>query len=63
MFDAAAALFTSTPKLDARILPRGGHNFEYSNKASDLHDSRVQFINSLVSWLRYHAHLDTLLTE
>lgn len=49
IFDRAAALFTKVPKIDARILAGGGHNFEFSNNASLLQDARNDFVSSLVS--------------
>ena len=48
IFDHAASLFTNTPKLDARLLPGGGHNFEFSRNASLLQKAREDFINDLV---------------
>ena len=49
IFDRAAGLFTNTPKLDARLLPGGGHNFEFSRNSSLLQKAREEFINGLVS--------------
>jgi hypothetical protein len=49
IFDGVANLFTNTPKLDARILEGGGHNFEFSKNASVLRESRVAFVNFLQS--------------
>lgn len=47
-FDWVAGLFTNTPKLDARILPGGGHNFELGKNAAALQEARESFINTLV---------------
>jgi len=48
IFEQATSFFTNTPRLDAKFLLGGGHNFEFSNNASTLYDFRVQFIDSLV---------------
>jgi len=48
IFDHAAGMFTNAPKLDARILPGGGHNFEFSKNASLLQKAREDFIDGLV---------------
>ncbi|TVY39193.1 putative 2-oxoglutarate-dependent dioxygenase [Lachnellula occidentalis] len=46
-FDWVAGLFTNAPKMDARILPGGGHNFELSKNAPALQEARESFINTL----------------
>jgi hypothetical protein len=46
--DKITKWFINTPKLDAKILPGGGHNFEFCKNAGLLQDAREQFVNSLV---------------
>ncbi|TVY89370.1 putative 2-oxoglutarate-dependent dioxygenase, partial [Lachnellula willkommii] len=55
IFDWVAGLFTNTPKLDARILLGGGHNFELSKNASALQEARESFINTLNPPLPAHT--------
>jgi hypothetical protein len=48
LFDAAAKLFISAPRLEAELLPGGAHNFEFSTNAGALRDRRTRFVRSLV---------------
>jgi hypothetical protein len=49
--------------LDAKLLPGGGHNFEFCENASLLQETRESFINSLVSSPKFRVrHADILYT-
>ncbi|PBP23460.1 hypothetical protein BUE80_DR005581 [Diplocarpon rosae] len=48
IFDHAASLFTNAPRKEARLLPGGGHDFEFSKNAWLLQAARDSFIDSLI---------------
>ncbi|CZR65450.1 related to oxidoreductase, 2OG-Fe(II) oxygenase family [Phialocephala subalpina] len=48
IFDHAAGLFVNAPRKEARILPGGGHDFEFSKNAWILQAARDSFVDSLV---------------
>lgn len=48
ILDHAATLFTNAPRVDARILLGGGHDFEFSKNEAVLQEARDEFVNSLV---------------
>ncbi|KAK6580437.1 hypothetical protein PZA11_007459 [Diplocarpon coronariae] len=49
IFDRAASLFTNAPRKDARLLPGGGHDFEFGKNAWLLQAARDSFVDSLVA--------------
>lgn len=56
IFEAATKLFCNAPAVDADILPRGAHNFEFCRNSGVLRDRRLQFIRDLVSHIQYEYH-------
>lgn len=48
IFDALVSHFKSTPEIDAAILPRGGHNYEFSKNVGLLLKRRNDFVQKLV---------------
>lgn len=49
IFDALVSYFKSAPEVDAAILPRGGHNYEFSQNVGFLLERRNDFVQKLVS--------------
>lgn len=48
IFDSLVSRFTNAPEVDAVILPRGGHNYEFSLSADILWEKRKTFLQKLV---------------
>lgn len=48
IFDALVSYFVSAPEIDAAILPRGGHNYEFSQNVGLLLQRRNDFVQKLV---------------
>ncbi|KAL4947656.1 hypothetical protein BDW69DRAFT_178009 [Aspergillus filifer] len=49
IFDALVVRFTSAPSVDAAILPKGGHNYEFCKNVGVLRKRREEFIRSLIN--------------
>ncbi|CEJ53885.1 hypothetical protein PMG11_00222 [Penicillium brasilianum] len=47
IFDALVSHFKSAPEIDAAILPRGGHNYEFSQNVGLLLERRNDFVQKL----------------
>ncbi|KAJ5115695.1 Major facilitator superfamily domain general substrate transporter [Penicillium angulare] len=47
-FDRLAKLFTAAPYVEAELLPKGGHNYEFSKSSSKLLDLRLDFISKMI---------------
>lgn len=48
IFDSLVSHFKSAPEIDAAILPRGGHNYEFSQNVGVLLKRRNEFVHTLV---------------
>ncbi|KAL1979657.1 hypothetical protein VTN96DRAFT_5402 [Rasamsonia emersonii] len=48
-FDNLVKRFTSAPEVEAKLLPGGGHNYEFSINASKLFDLRRQFVERVAN--------------
>jgi hypothetical protein len=48
IFDALVSYFKSAPEVDSAILPRGGHNYEFSQNVGLLLQRRHEFVQKLV---------------
>lgn len=48
IFSDLASRFRNSPQVDSAILPRGGHNYEFSHNASILLERRHKFVQSAV---------------
>lgn len=48
IFDELVSYFKSAPEVDAGILPRGGHNYEFSQSVGLLLKRRNEFVQKLV---------------
>ena len=51
IFDDLVTHFKSTPEIDAAILARGGHNYEFSKNVGLLLKRRHDFVQKLVGSL------------
>ncbi|GLI82121.1 hypothetical protein PoHVEF18_010522 [Penicillium ochrochloron] len=49
IFDALVSYFKSAPEIDAAILPRGGHNYEFSQNVGLLLQRRNDFVQKLTA--------------
>lgn len=47
-FDRLVKLFSSSPLVEAKLLESGGHNYEFTKNAAQLHELRYQFISQMV---------------
>ena len=48
IFDGLVSRFKSAPEVESAILPRGGHNYEFSHNVGLLWDKRKAFVEKLV---------------
>ncbi|EED20772.1 oxidoreductase, 2OG-Fe(II) oxygenase family, putative [Talaromyces stipitatus ATCC 10500] len=49
IFDNLVSRFTNAPEVDSAILPRGGHNYEFSLNAGTLWEKRKTFLKKLIN--------------
>lgn len=47
-FDQLVKRFTASSDLQSKLLLGGGHNYEFTKNAADLHELRFQFIEKMV---------------
>ncbi|KAJ5238333.1 hypothetical protein N7468_002952 [Penicillium chermesinum] len=51
IFDYYASRFVNSPEVEAKILSKGGHSYDFSLNAGELHELRLNFIAKVVSQL------------
>lgn len=48
LFDDFTKRFVNSPDVEAKLLSKGGHSYDFSRNAGELHDLRMKFIARLV---------------
>ncbi|KAJ5288892.1 Oxidoreductase 2OG-Fe(II) oxygenase family [Penicillium angulare] len=54
-FDRLAKLFTRSPYVEAELLPKGGHNYEFSKNSPKLLDLRLEFISKMTERAKLYS--------